>query len=196
MPALRVQIAQVRNVRATAYPAKINLTIRPTGGSEVFQCTACAVLSENKDDVIMGFEVHDSWLTTAAAQPTAGAPEDGHPAALEMSSETDQSEDESQSTSRDRRVNFDIASTGSESSSEARQRPPIRKKEKKKAQLAKTKAFKIECSTIRVLGRSNERFGIAGTSGWTDRAQIHTTPVDLHSRGGERGLDFIGNELS
>ena len=33
----------VRNVRATAYPAKINLTIRPTGGSEVFQCTACAV---------------------------------------------------------------------------------------------------------------------------------------------------------
>ena len=34
-------------------------------GQKVFQCTVCAVPAESQHVALIGFDVHDSWITTS-----------------------------------------------------------------------------------------------------------------------------------
>ena len=86
------------------------ISTRPPGGFEVFKCTACAVLSENQEDVIVGFEVHDSWRTTSVQRSIE------HNITVSSREPSESSGAESQSDSRG--VAFDICPSdgGSDSS--------------------------------------------------------------------------------
>jgi hypothetical protein len=169
----------VNSVRATAYPAKVNVTVRPAGGTEVFKCTACAVLSENKEDVIMGFEVHDSWLTTSAALTRGGVlpgTSGRGERLLKTGGEERQSLTASEPSDEGRRVVFDVES----SDSEDRQT----KSDRKAAKFVRDLNFDPEhVCTLSPPERTRvsiPRF--QGNEYMAQRAVVRTTPVDLHSR--------------
>jgi hypothetical protein len=58
----------VKEVRASRIPAKRKVMIRPRGGAQVFLCTACATAAKSDAGVRLGFDIHDTWESTSAAQ--------------------------------------------------------------------------------------------------------------------------------
>ena len=159
------------------------MTIRPRGQTHVFHCCACAVLSANRKDVLMGFEVYDSWLTTAA-EPAAPHSEDS---TQQSSSSGDENNSLTLNTMdrpvvEERRVNFDIQTESSDSDADP-SRAPYRKTDKF------TRKHSIACSCIRTVGQNDMiqflwvDYAHKLRTTWTRRAKFCTAPVDLHSRG-------------
>ena len=63
----------VKQVELSRIPAKRKMMIRPRGRAAVYLCTVCATVADNRKGVLMGFQIHDSWETTAGAWHAAPA---------------------------------------------------------------------------------------------------------------------------
>jgi hypothetical protein len=194
----------VERVRSSGLPQKLNsLTIRPCGQQEIYRCSACAVLSADRQDVMMGFEVCDSWTTTAAAGPAAQqAEQPQQPSDMiendelggvqrfdELSDSSAFQSDLSSGMRRQdaRRVSFDILDTSHAVVDKPAARNSRKQKRDKRAALYKT--FMIESSCIHT-NSENKRIQFSSVDQMENlcifsvkRAELHTTPVDVHSRG-------------
>ena len=134
----------------------------------MFKCTACAVLSENQEDVIVGFEVHDSWRTTSVPRSIE------HNIAVSSREPSQASGAEGQSDSRG--VAFDICPSDGGSDSSGR-------KHRKTHKMAKGLDF---CPDHLCALKHTENQGFAsgfGKTDWIQRVNFRKTCVDLHSRG-------------
>ena len=148
----------------------------------MFKCTACAVLSENQEDVIVGFEVHDSWITTSVPRSTE------HNVAVSSSEPSESSGAESQSDSRG--VAFDGCPSDGGSD-------PSGRKHRKTHKMVKELNF----SPLNLYAPKRTNIDVSasgfGKTDWIQRAEFRTTCVDLHSRGQYANpKDIVFNEAS
>jgi hypothetical protein len=55
-------------------PTKRNVVIRPRGGMQVFKCTVCAVVAEDRTEILLGFQILESFESPPRLQALESTP--------------------------------------------------------------------------------------------------------------------------
>jgi len=177
----------VDDVQTRGVPKKKKLAIRPRGGVMVYLCTVCATVAKSRNGICVGFQIEDSWETTAA-EAQAPSQDDMVRTAARTRIPAARAHDEENSSSTD--SSSDVSSVNVSFGDSASRLNIADSKERKfsSAKKARKTIRQIERRLImpeylRLGAKVNAMSSIAFRACRTIPADYLTTPVTLHRRG-------------